>query len=217
LRIPDKPVGRRTKYYLFSVRGITNQNEGTMKELKFNLNGKTISAGLASKVDKKSLYGYAKRIVEKDGRPLARGILRPDGHLLRRDELTTAYVDPQGTPVEAVVTEIDGKPAQLQPSSFDQESPLTPVSLTTLVGFNVTDVYPLENVTLPPGLYQTAFTYRKALQPKEAFLLVKEGEAYLLAGRMKKTAFVGLNVAYEFFDAESEPQEESEELDFSML
>ena len=188
-----------------------------MKELKFNLDGKTVTAGLASKVDKKSLYGYARRVVEKDGRPLARGILCPDGKLLRRDEVTTAYVDPEGTPVEPIVSEVDGKPAELQPSSFDLESPLAPVPLKTLIGFNVTDVYPLENVALSPGLYQTAFNYRKALQPKEAFVLVKEGEAYLFVGRMKKTAFVGLNVAYEFFDAETEQQEESEELDFSMV
>jgi hypothetical protein len=38
-----------------------------------------------------------------------------------------------------------------------------------------------------------------------------------LAGRLKRTAFVGLNVAYEFFDAEGQGGDESEELDFSMV
>ena len=36
-------------------------------------------------------------------------------------------------------------------------------------------------------------------------------------GLVMSGSFVGLNVAYEFFDAESEIAEESEELDFSML
>ena len=188
-----------------------------MKELKFNLGGKTITAELAAKVDKKALYGYAKKIVEKDGKQLARGLLCPDGKLLRRDEISTACVDPEGTPVEETVLEIDGKPVQVQPSSFDLENALAQVPLKALVGFNVSDVYPLANVSLSPGLYRTTFTYRKALQPKAAFVLVKEGEAYLLAGRMKMTAFVGLNVAYEFFDAEAQEAEEPEDLDFSMV
>lgn len=188
-----------------------------MKELKFKLGDKPITVQLASKVDKKALYGYARRVVEKDGKPLSRGVLCPDGKLLRRDEITTAYVDPEGTPVEEIVTEVDGKAVTSQPSSFDQESELVPVPLQALIAFNVSDVYPFEEIELPPGLYRTTFTYRKALQPKEAFVLVKENESYLLAGRLKRTAFVGLNVAYEFFDAEGQEGGESEELDFSMV
>jgi len=188
-----------------------------MKELKFKLGEQPVTVQLASKVDKKNLYGYARRVVEKDGKTLSRGILCPDGKLLRRDEVTTAYVDPEGTPVEEIVTEVDGKLVTPQPSSFEQEASLTPVPLTSLLAFNVSDVYPLEGVSLAPGLYRTTFSYRKALQPKEAFILVKETEAYLLAGRLKRTAFVGLNVAYEFFDAEGQGGDESEELDFSMV
>jgi hypothetical protein len=187
------------------------------KELKFKLGDQSITAGLQSKVDKKSLYGYARCVAEKDGRPLAKGILCPDGVLLKRDEVTTDYVDPEGTPVEPVVTEINGQVATQMPSAFDQENELRQVPLKTLVDCNVTDVYPLENITLPHGLYQTQFSYRKTYQPKEAFVLVKENEAYLLVGRLKNTALVGLNVAYEFFDADSGAEEESEELDFSMV
>jgi hypothetical protein len=89
--------------------------------------------------------------------------------------------------------------------------------LTSLVGFNVQDVYPLEGLQLKPGLYRTRFSYRKACFLKEAFILVRDSESFLLIGRMKNTTFVGLNVAYEFFDAETESGEESEELDFSMV
>lgn len=188
-----------------------------MKELRFQLDGKPVVVGLGSKIDKRALYGYARRIVEKDGRALSRGFLCPDGKLLERDRVTTAKMDPEGTPVEQVVTELDGKAAEIQPSSFDQEHPLQPVPLTTLVGFNVNDVYPLENVDLPQGLYQTLFSYRKSFQPKDALLLMKEDGAYLLVGSIKNTTFVGLNVAYEFFDAEGGEAEEADELDFSMV
>jgi hypothetical protein len=188
-----------------------------VKAIKFKFGDKVIEAGLESKVDKKSLYGYARRLVEKDGRPLTRAILCPDGVVLKRDEIASTYVDPEGSPVEEIVTELDGKPVPVQPSSFDQEAPLEAVPLKSLVGFNVNDVYPLSNVSLAPGLYRTTFSYRKACFLKEAFILVCEADAFLLVGHMKNSAFVGLNVAYEFFDAESEGGEESEELDFSMV
>jgi hypothetical protein len=116
-----------------------------------------------------------------------------------------------------VVTELEGKPVAVQPASFDQESPLEEVPLKTLVGFNVQDVYPLDELALKPGLYRTRFSYRKTCFYKEAFILVRDADAFLFVGRMKNTAFVGLNVAYEFFDAESEGAEEAEDLDFSMV
>jgi len=188
-----------------------------MKALKFKFGGQLIEASLDSKVDKKSLYGYARKSVEKDGRPLQRGILCPDGVVLTRDEISSTYVDPEGSPAEEVITELDGKPVPVQPSSFDQELPLEEVPLKNLVGFNVSDVYPLEGLTLKPGLYRSAFSYRKACFLKEAFVLVRESDAFLLVGRMKNTTFVGLNVAYEFFDAEGDAAEEGEELDFSMV
>jgi hypothetical protein len=188
-----------------------------VKAIKFKLGEKVIEAQLQSKVDKKSLYGYARKSVEKDGHPLLRGILCPDGVVLKRDEIASTYVDPEGSPVEEIVTELDGQVVPVQPSSFDQEAPLEEAPLKTLVGFNVQDVYPLEQMPLPPGLYRTQFSYRKACFFKEAFILVREADAFLLVGRMKNTTFVGLNVAYEFFDAESDSAEESEELDFSMV
>jgi hypothetical protein len=188
-----------------------------MKAIKFKLGQKTLEAKLLSKVDKKSLYGYARRSVEKDGRPLLRGLLCPDGVVLKRDEIASTYVDPEGTPVDEIVTELDGKPVAVQSASFDLESPLEEVPLKALVGFNVQDVYPLDELSLKPGLYRTQFSYRKTCFYKEAFVLVREADAFLLVGRMKNTAFVGLNVAYEFFDAESDGAEESEDLDFSMV
>jgi hypothetical protein len=179
---------------------------GTVKALKFKLGEQVLEAKLQSKVDKKSLYGFARK-----------SVLCPDGVVLKREEITSTYVDPEGSPVEEIVTELEGKPVPVQPSSFDLEAPLEEVPLKTLVGFNVSDVYPLEELALKQGLYRTQFSYRKTCFFKEAFILVRETDAFLLVGRMRSTALVGLNVAYEFFDAESEPAEEGEELDFSMV
>ena len=188
-----------------------------MKALKFKLGDQVLEAKLGTKVDKKSLYGYARRSVEREGRPLQRAVLCPDGVVLKREEITSTYVDPEGSPVEEIITELDGKPVAVQPSSFEQETPLEEVPLKMLVGFNVNDVYPLEDLQLKPGLYRTRFSYRKACFFREAFILVRETDAFLLIGRMKNTTFVGLNVAYDFFDAETDAADDSEELDFSMV
>jgi hypothetical protein len=68
-----------------------------MKPIKFKLGDQVFEAKLQSKVDKKSLYGYARRSIEKDGRPLVKGVLCPDGVVLMRDEITSEYVDAEGS------------------------------------------------------------------------------------------------------------------------
>ena len=173
---------------------------------------------LGSKVDKKALYGYAKRVVERDGQWLKRGFLCPDGKLIRTEAVSLVKTDPGGSPVEEVTSEIAGKVPELLPSSFDVENKLEPVPLTTLIGFNVRDTYPLNGCTLPAGLYATTFSYRKSYQYQDALLFVKETEAWLLVGGFKLTTLVGQTVVYDFFDAESdETAGETEDLDFAMV
>jgi len=188
-----------------------------MKPLEFSLSGTAIMAGLGEKVTKDALYGEVRFSVEKDGRPLERGSLLPDGTLLRRAQMSNISADPEGTPVEAAQALVDDQVVEQQPSSFEKPGELRSVPLTRLVGFNVSDVYSLDAGTLAPGLYETTFNYRKSYQPREALLLVKAGgEAWLLVGTFKLTTFVGKTLAYEFFDAVTE-EDTGDPLDFSMM
>jgi hypothetical protein len=190
------------------------------KGLTFTLGGAKACFELGSKIDKKALYGFARRIAEKDGRALARGLLLGDGRLLPSQAAGWIRVDPEGSPVDEVQTRIDGVVAELKPSSFDVESPLESEPLARLAEFSVSDVYPLQfsDGTAPAaGLYRTEFAYRKSHQPKDALLLVRESECYLLIGVAKSGAFLDLSIAYDFFDAEAEADEADDELDFSMV
>ena len=144
-----------------------------MKDLKFKFNNQVVSTQLDSKIDKKSLYGFAKKIAERNGIQLTKGILCPDGFLLKREELSTIYIDPEGTPVEEVITEIDGKSVTLQPSSFDQENLLTSVPIKSLIGFNVSDVYPLENVSLRLASTKPSFPIVALFNPKMPLFLLR--------------------------------------------
>jgi hypothetical protein len=157
-------------------------------------------------------------VAEKDGKILERGFLSADGRILRRSQTTALRLDPEGSPVEDAIHLVDGKPAEMLPSAFEQENPLTPVPLSRLAVFAVSDVYPIDAISIDPGLYETTFTYRRAIQPKEALLLVQvESSAYLLTGATKEATFLGHDVTYSFFSDDSEDAENDEDLDFSMI
>ncbi|MBD8525259.1 hypothetical protein [Pseudomarimonas arenosa] len=188
------------------------------KTLNFRLGEQVLGFELGSKVDKRALYGYAKRIAEFDGTQLVRGLLLSDGRLLPAQSTSYVRVDPEGSPIEEPSLSLDGQPAELKPSSFDQEAPLESVPLSRLCAFQVRDVYPLQGAGLANGLYRTEFNYRKSAQPNEALLLVRDdAQAFLLVGQMKQPAFIGLAVSYDFFDAEGEAGEEEDSFDFSMV
>lgn len=189
-----------------------------MKEIKFALDSATVSLMLGDKITKDALYGEVRKVVEKDGRPLERGVLLPDGTLLRRSQMSSVAADAEGSPVEPLQSLVDDQAVELQPSSFEKETPLRAVPLTRLVGFNTSDVYAMDAAGLAPGLYETTFNYRKSHQPREALVLVKASEAWLLVGQFKRTTFVGKTLAYEFFDAaEDDGGDDADPLDFSMM
>ena len=113
----------------------------------------------------------------------------------------------------------DGQPVETLPSSFEEAAPLEELPLSTLAGFCVSDIYPLENCKLEAGLYSTWFAYRKGPERKEALVLVREDGAFLMAGYRKNSPLVGLGIIYDFFDAASKDDdtEDEDDLDFAMM
>jgi hypothetical protein len=207
------------------------------KTIQFQLGDTLVSAYLESKVNKSDLYGRASVVVEKEGRRLQKGTLLADGTLVRKEEITTLALDPEGTPVEPVRTMVDGAEATPELSSLKRVNLLRKVSLAVLAGFNVADVYPLGNgdaaagedgkppnpiFSLGTGLYETTFNFRDSVDPHHAYLLIRERggecEAFLLTGVAKQTTFLSDIVPYEFFDAAEESEtEEGTDLDFGMV
>jgi len=55
-----------------------------MKSIAFQWQGQTVTGSLGTKITKQALYGYAKRIVEKDAQVLKKGYLSPEGQILER-------------------------------------------------------------------------------------------------------------------------------------
>jgi hypothetical protein len=184
--------------------------------LKLMLGGDERAAEFGSKITKEDLYGGIKKIVEANGVELERGYLLPDGNLIRRSQLTIASLDSEGTPIEAPQATVDDQVVTPRPSSFDVGVELESVPLSRLADFAVGDVYVIQ-ADLPAGLYATTFNYRASLQPREAFVLVREDNTFLLVGEAKAAPFVGRTVSYEFFDAITGSESEIDPLDFSMM
>jgi hypothetical protein len=187
------------------------------KPLLLRLDGREVPFDLGSKVEKKHLYGHARRIAERDGKAMTRGHLAGDGRLFGSGALGYLKVDPEGSPIEETQQWMDGEPAPVVASSFDSGLELEPVALSALTEFAVRDVYPLIGSGIEPGLYRSSFNYRKSNQANEALLLVRPDQVFLLVGQARQTTWLGLSVAYEFFDAEAEAEDDADELDFSMI
>lgn len=189
------------------------------KAIRFQLGDQILTIGLGGKVDKAALYGKARRIAEKDGKELQRGVLLADGTLLPRSAISYPRADDLGTPVDAAVAHVNGTLVEKIDSSFNRLGTLAPIPLASLALFAVRDVYPIEAEQLPhAGLYQTDFNYMPSYQLHDARLLVRaDGLAFLLVGTAKASEAVQLMVNYAFFDSDEEAEPESEELDFSMI
>ena len=192
------------------------------KPITFTYSGETLQAQLESKIEKADLYGKSRMIIEKDGVILTKGTLLPTGELLRKEEVRSLQVDPEGSPAETVQTLVNGQEQQPIASSLKRENALQKVPLTSLIGFNVSDVYPVNDLSLPRGLYETTFNYRDSHEPSQAFLLVREKggatETFLLTGSTRQTTFLDNVVTYEFFEQEGDAGDgEDDDLSFAMV
>ena len=183
-----------------------------------SLQSQPYALALGSKISKAALYGNSKRIAEKDGVELSRGVLLPDGQLLARSAIGYPKADDGGTPIDAPVAHIEGNTVEQIPSSFNKTNTLEAVDLADLALFSVRDVYPLEGDQFPPaGLYRGEFNYNAGYQANEARLLVRaDGLAFLLIGVSKASTPVALSVNYSFFDIDAEDDDDANE-DFSMV
>ena len=183
-----------------------------------SLQSQAYPLALGSKISKAALYGNSKRIAEKDGVELSRGVLLPDGQLLARSAIGYPKADDGGTPIDAPVAHIEGSTVEQIPSSFNKTNALEAVDLADLALFSVRDVYPLEGDQFPPtGLYRGEFNYNAGYQTNEARLLVRgDGVAFLLIGVSKASTPVALSVNYSFFDIDAEDDDDADE-DFSMV
>jgi hypothetical protein len=188
------------------------------KIIPFLLDNKEIAVTASAAIPREALYGSLKITREKDGKPLEKVIVTPEGKIFPAKAAAVQRTDQEGTLLEKPepFTE-EGAKAPVHQSSFTQARTLTPCGPEAMIGFK-TKSFMAATCDLPPGFYKSTYTFRDSHELADAFLIVKaDKEAFLLTGESTNIPMRGKEDPYDFFDNEENPEEGDEEISFEMF
>ena len=195
------------------------------REIIFRLSGKDYGAAPV-KLERKKIYGWTSLVAtDRNSKECNAAYLSPDDSLIiPSGGLKQSTVDEEGRWLdksELVAFGEDGKLLPEIPSSFDSPIELGPKATTEeFLDNDWESVYQLVNEELAKSIgddiYKFEFSFRAGVNHNDAYLLNTPGGLFLFAG--DKQEFPLLTLADETtIDDNEEPEEEIDELDFSML
>lgn len=196
------------------------------KELIFKLFD-TWFAATPVKLERKRVYGWTETIAtDKNGEACVSAYLSPDDSLIiPSGGLKQATVDSDGRWIdksELIAYSEDGESKlPVLPSSFDAPIELnTKATIEEFLDNDWESVYQLVNPELAAAvgedIYKFEFSYRGGTNHNDAYLLNTPGGLFLFAGDKQEFPLVSLAEETTIDDNE-EPEEEIDELDFSMF
>ena len=196
------------------------------KELVFTLLGINFPA-TPIKLERKKIYGWTEVVAtDKNGKACQSAYLSPnDSLIIPSGGLKQATVDELGQWVEKsemIAYSEDGAEAlPVLPSSFDAPIELKEkASAEEFLDNDWESVYQLVNADLAAAvgedIYKFEFSYRGGTNHNDAYLLNTPGGLFLFAGDRQEFPLVSLEEETTIDDNE-EPEEEIDELDFSMF
>ena len=206
------------------------------RSLSFTWQGSAFDCEI-HKVDRSKLYGNVRiETLDMDGEKCELATLLDDGKtLIPNGGTATGYMNPDGEWVdrdELTPVDYDGNELETVPSSFDAPIELeAEVSIEEFLDHSVRLTYALKSEAgisdafmdrLKDGaIFKTHFSYRGGIDPDPAFLMQSEDETvWLLIGEQSRIAYTKLEqaaVVEPTKDDEDQTDEDSDELDFSML
>lgn len=197
------------------------------RTLTFRLGRKTYAAAPV-KIDRRKLYGWTEVVAydDQDGPctvvstdetgtlviargGTATGLLSPDGRWVGRGELRTVRAD--GTPAELLASSFSGT-VVLDRRVTDEE----------FLDHDITDFYQLRSADgelatrIGEQIYGFDYCYNDGCEGYPAFVLVSDGQAFLLIGRRLRFDMI----AYEepgYLEEDAPDAEEDEAFDFAMF
>ena len=195
------------------------------KELVFKLGGADFTAAPV-KLERKKIYGWTDLVAtDKGGEVCNSAYLSPDDALIiPSGDLKQAMVDEDGKWLdkgELVAFGEDDKPLPELPSSFDAPIELKQkASAEEFLDNDWESVYQLVNPDMAAAvgddIYKFEFNFRAGVNHHDAYLLNTPGGLFLFAGDKQEFPLVSLADETTIDDTE-EPEEEIDELDFSMF
>ena len=203
----------------------THQKDVNMaKDLIFTLSGAEYSAS-PTKIDRKKLYGWSdvKALDDTGAECLAVNMDEGGTLILPKGSMGLGILSPEGEWVERSALKAltpDGQDAPLVPSSYDGPVVLErEAGVEEFLDHNITALYQLVGASgefiraLGDTIYTFIYNPRADYEGSPAFVLARDGAAYLFTGCKTDFAFLSLNETA-LLDEEEEDSADETEIDF---
>ena len=197
------------------------------RELILNLNKNKSTFGI-SKIDRKKLYGFKKRLfLDEKGKECSKANLEEEtGIVFASSDISSSYIDHKGNFVEKKELEAindDGKKVKKEDSTLGKEVDLTTTSIEEALNLKVNSVYHLEPKDFDKDLkskldkgdiFSFPFNYYADFKLEDGILLKGKKDYFALIGRKTTCNWVGEHSE----DLPEEVEEfEDNDLDFEMM
>ncbi len=197
------------------------------REIVLALN-KSVSVFEISKVDRKSLYGYKKRIyLDDQGKECVRANLEEEtGIVFANGDMTSCHVDAKGNYIDKKnleAVDLNGKKVSKQESTLGNQVKLVPTTVEDALNLKVNSVYHLTpkdfdkelQTKLDKGeVFAFPFNYFADFKLEDGIILKGDKDYFALIGRHTTCHWVGEN-------SDEIPEEveefEDNDLDFEMM
>jgi hypothetical protein len=212
------------EFYFFTL--IILQFDKMARELIFQVNASQFSFS-PTKIDRSKIYGWTeiKAMDSKNVECKTFYMDRSGSIMIPKGGVSYGIIDSNGKWVnknELLAVNPDGTPAQIIPSSFSASIVLDKtVSAEEFLDHAINAAYelsgePAELIKLMDGkIFTFIYNYRDDYEGDNAFVLEAKDKLYLLVGKKLDFEFVGIEQTS--IVSEEEPEELSEEIDFSMM
>ena len=197
------------------------------REILLNLNKKKSSFEI-SKIDRKKLYGFKKRLfIDEKGKECSKANLEEEtGIVFVNSDISSCYLDYKGNYLEKKDLEAineNGKKVTKKESTIGKEVNLEPISIEDALNLKVNSVYILEPKNFDKDLkskldkgeiFSFPFNYYADFKLEDAIILKSEKEYFALIGRKTSCHWIGENSD----DLPEEVEEfEDDDLSFEMM
>ena len=197
------------------------------REILLNLDKKKSSFEI-SKIDRKKLYGFKKRLfIDEKGKECSKANLEEEtGIVFVNSDISSCYLDHKGNYLEKKDLEAineNGKKVEKQESTIGKEVNLESISIEDALNLKVNSVYILEPKDFDKDLkskldkgeiFSFSFNYYADFKLEDAMILKSETEYFALIGRKTSCHWIGENSD----DLPEEVEEfEADDLNFEMM
>ena len=197
------------------------------REILLNLNKKKSSFEI-SKIDRKKLYGFKKRLfIDEKGKECSKANLEEEtGIVFVNSDISSCYLDYKGNYLEKKDLEAineNGKKVTKKESTIGKEVNLQSISIEDALNLKVNSVYILEPKDFDKDLkskldkgeiFSFPFNYYADFKLEDAIILKSEKEYFALIGRKTSCHWIGENSD----DLPEEVEEfEDDDLSFEMM